>query len=277
MVIHTAVLSRLRRLIGNDHLILVFLALIAGTLAGSAVVLFRELISLVQTILYGSGSERLFANADVLQWWQILLAPVGGGLVVGGLVHFLLPHKRPEGVADVIEASALKGGRMSLRSGLAAATSAISIGTGASVSREGPAVHLGASLAGWIGRRLHLSRSQTRTLLGCGVAAAIAALDLIEDHPDYAALPLKKAKAFTEALGLAEAESAIVPIVIGEAVATLEAAKMLEDEGYLVVPIRPPTVPEGTARLRVTFTAAHDDDDIARLAERIKPLIIDAP
>ena len=42
MVIHTAVLSRLRRLIGNDHLILVFLALFAGTLAGSAVVLFRE-------------------------------------------------------------------------------------------------------------------------------------------------------------------------------------------------------------------------------------------
>ena len=68
MVIHIAVLSRLRRLIGNDHLILVFLALIAGTLVGSAVVLFRELISLVQTILYGSGSERLFANADVLQW-----------------------------------------------------------------------------------------------------------------------------------------------------------------------------------------------------------------
>ena len=65
---YNGALKRLRRLIGNDHLILVFLALIAGTLAGSAVVLFRELISLVQTILYGSGSERLFANADVLQW-----------------------------------------------------------------------------------------------------------------------------------------------------------------------------------------------------------------
>jgi 8-amino-7-oxononanoate synthase len=52
---------------------------------------------------------------------------------------------------------------------------------------------------------------------------------------------------------------------------------MLEDEGFLVIAIRPPTVPDGTARLRVTFTAAHDDDDIARLAECIKPLIIDAP
>ncbi len=176
MVTHTAVLSRLRRLIGNDHMILVFLALIAGSLAGGAVVAFRELISLVQMLLYGSGSERLFSNADAIQWWQILLAPVAGGLVVGGLVHFLLPLKRPEGVADVIESSALKGGRMSLRSGLvSAAASAISIGTGASVGREGPAVHLGASIAGWTGRRLGLTRSLTRTLLGCGVAAAVAA------------------------------------------------------------------------------------------------------
>ena len=83
MVIHTAVLSRLGRLIGNDHMILVFLALIAGSLAGGAVVAFRELISLVQAILYESGSERLFSNADAIQWWKILLAPVGGGLVVG--------------------------------------------------------------------------------------------------------------------------------------------------------------------------------------------------
>ncbi len=107
------------------------------------------------------------------------------------------------------------------------------------------------------------------------VAAAIAALDLIEGDPDFAALPLKKARAFTEALGLAEAESPIVPIVIGEAEPTLQAAKLLEDEGYLVVPIRPPTVAEGTARLRVTFTAAHQDEDVQRLAEIIKTRILD--
>jgi len=176
MAAHTAVFSKLRRLIGNDHLILVFLALIAGSLAGSAVIAFRELISLVQTLLYGSGSERLFSGAEALPWWKILLAPTAGGLVVGAMTRFLLPRKRPEGVADVIEASALKGGRMSSRAGLASAVaSAVSIGTGASVGREGPAVHLGASLAGWMGRRMNLSRSLNRTLLGCGVAAAVAA------------------------------------------------------------------------------------------------------
>jgi 8-amino-7-oxononanoate synthase len=78
-------------------------------------------------------------------------------------------------------------------------------------------------------------------------------------------------------LGLADAESPIVPIVLGDTQRTLDASKMLEDDGFLVIAIRPPTVPDGTARLRVTFTAAHKDDDIARLAERIKPLIIDAP
>lgn len=176
MVTYTGVLTRIRRVIGNDHMVLVFLALIAGSLAGAAVTFFRELIALIQALIFGSGSERLFVNTEAISWWVILLGPVAGGLVVGVIVHFLLPNKRPEGIADVIEASALKGGRMSLNAGLGSAlASAVSIGSGASVGREGPAVHLGASLAGWMGRRLHLSRSLTRTLLGCGVAAAVAA------------------------------------------------------------------------------------------------------
>ncbi len=176
MITYSGALTWLRRLIGNGHLILVVMAMVVGTVAGAAVIGFREAISFIQLMLYGSDSERLFSGAAPLAWWQILLMPVAGGMVVGMMVHFMLPKKRPEGVADVIEASAQHGGRMSSRVGLASAlVSAVSIGSGASVGREGPAVHLGASLAGWIGRRLHLSRSLTRTLLGCGVAAAVAA------------------------------------------------------------------------------------------------------
>ena len=170
------ILLRLRRLIRNDHLILVILAIVTGTAAGAAVIGFRETISFIQLALYGSDSEHLFTNTEAVAWWQILLAPVAGGLVVGVLVRYLMPEGRTQGVADVIEASALKGGWMSSRVGLTAAVvSAVSIGAGASVGREGPAVHLGASLSGWIGRRLHLTRSLTRTLLGCGVASAVAA------------------------------------------------------------------------------------------------------
>ncbi len=123
-------------------------------------------------------------------------------------------------------------------------------------------------------------RTRARTLIystglpPASVAAAIAALDVIEEEPDYAALPVKKARAFTSALGLPEAESPIVPIVIGDEKATLDASALLEAEGFLVTAIRPPTVPAGTARLRFTFTAAHRDEDIARLAALVRARIL---
>jgi 8-amino-7-oxononanoate synthase len=127
---------------------------------------------------------------------------------------------------------------------------------------------------------VELMRNRARTLIystglppAC-VAAAIAALDLIEREPDYAALPVQKAKAFTKRVGLPEAQSPIVPIVIGDEEATMAASRHLEEEGYLVVAIRPPTVPPGTARLRVTFTAQHPDDAIERLADIVRDKIL---
>ena len=102
------------------------------------------------------------------------------------------------------------------------------------------------------------------------IAAAIAALDLIEREPALAAQPVKKAKAFTAAAKLPEAQSAIVPVVIGEAAASLLASQALEREGFLAVAIRPPTVPEGTARLRLAFNALHPDAEIARLAAVVR-------
>lgn len=107
------------------------------------------------------------------------------------------------------------------------------------------------------------------------VAAAIAALDIIAADRALTGLPLRKAQAFTRRAGLAEAASPIVPVVLGAAERALAAAAMLEDEGFLAVPIRPPTVPEGTARLRLAFTARHDDDDIARLADVIRTRVLE--
>jgi 8-amino-7-oxononanoate synthase len=106
------------------------------------------------------------------------------------------------------------------------------------------------------------------------VAAAIAALDLIEAAPATAALPLAKARAFTRQVGLPEAESPIVPLIIGDAEAALRASRLLEDEGFLVIAIRPPTVPAGTARLRFAFTAQHPDDEIERLADLVRDRVL---
>ena len=102
-------------------------------------------------------------------------------------------------------------------------------------------------------------------------AAAIAALDVITAEPARCAAPLAKARAFTRALNLPEAQSPIVPVVLGEAGADASSlGGCWSSKGFLVVPIRPPTVPQGTARLRVAFTAGHSDDEVARLAEAVR-------
>ena len=103
------------------------------------------------------------------------------------------------------------------------------------------------------------------------VAGAIASLDFIAANPDYTVRPLTHARAFTRALNLPEAQSPIVPIVIGAADTALKVSQELEEKGFLVVAIRPPTVPKDTARLRVAFTANHMSDDVQRLADAIGP------
>jgi 8-amino-7-oxononanoate synthase len=127
---------------------------------------------------------------------------------------------------------------------------------------------------------IELMRNRARTLIystglppAC-VAAAIAALDLIEREPAYAARPVQKARLFTQRIGLPGAQSPIVPIGVGDEEAAMAASRYLEDEGYLVVAIRPPTVPPGTARLRITFTAQHPDDAIERLADIVRDKIL---
>ena len=77
------------------------------------------------------------------------------------------------------------------------------------------------------------------------------------------------AQRFTRAIGLPDAESAIVPLIVGEAKRALALSAQLENEGFLVVAIRPPTVPAGGARLRFAFSAAHTEAEIDRLAEAV--------
>ncbi len=104
--------------------------------------------------------------------------------------------------------------------------------------------------------------------------ASIAALDLIATDPAMCAAPLAHARRFCAALGLPPAESPIVPLLLGTAERALAAQAVLEAAGFLVAAIRPPTVPEGTARLRFAFTACHAPDDIDRLAQLVHDRIL---
>ena len=160
----------------NDHFLLALLAVVVGAVAAIGAIAFRELIGATQTLFFGFASERVYSLAAGLPWWQLLLAPTLGGLLIGLFIAYVMPGRRPLGVADAIEAAAVREGRMSLTTGLGAAfVSAASIGVGASVGREGPVVHLGASLGGWLAARLNLGRGRSLALLGCGVASAVAA------------------------------------------------------------------------------------------------------
>jgi 8-amino-7-oxononanoate synthase len=105
-------------------------------------------------------------------------------------------------------------------------------------------------------------------------AAAIAALDVIENEPETIARPMRNAVAFTRLVGLPDATSTIVPIVIGDEQQTVAASRLLEEEGFAVIAIRPPTVPAGTSRLRLTFSAAHPMHEIERLADIIRTRVL---
>jgi CIC family chloride channel protein len=169
-------LVTLKRFGQNDQVILSVMALLLGAGAGGLAILFRLGIDGVQILALGFPGEQLLTMLERQPWWRMLLAPALGGLLIGLFVHRFMPGRRPQGVAQVIQASALRGGRMDLWVGIkAAGVSAASIGCGASVGREGPVVHLGATVASSLAKVLHLGRALTRTLLGCGVAAAVAA------------------------------------------------------------------------------------------------------
>lgn len=102
------------------------------------------------------------------------------------------------------------------------------------------------------------------------LAASIEALKIMRREPEFCGKPLQNARLFTEILGLPEAQSAIVPLVLGENEKAAAASALLAEKGFLVAAIRPPTVPENTARLRFTFSALHTGDQIEKLCAIIK-------
>jgi len=129
----------------------------------------------VQRIGWGSW-ETTDAIVAAHDWWWIVLVPAVGGLIVGPLVYFLAREAKGHGVPEVMEAVALRQGvirpRLVIVKSLA---SAITIGTGGSVGREGPIVQIGSAIGSTIGQILKVSGARLRTLVGCGAAAGIAA------------------------------------------------------------------------------------------------------
>lgn len=152
------------------------MALLIGVGTSLAAIAFRELIGAVQWTWLGTMSEQVASAARLLPWYTIVLVPTFGGLLVGLFLHYVQPQKRPLGVADVIEAKGMPETSLRFWPGVGSAlVSATSLGFGASTGREGPIVHLGATVAASISRLFKLPRSSNRVLLACGVAGAVSA------------------------------------------------------------------------------------------------------
>ncbi len=162
------------RLADMDSLpLLSLLALLAGCLSGAVIVAFRLLIESNQaSILPGNMVE----NYEGLSPLYRFLLPTGGGLMIGLIWHFLSTEIRQVGVVHVMERMAYHQARLPWRNGVAQFFgAALSIISGHSVGREGPSVHLGATSGSQLGKWLRLPNNSIRTLVACGVAAAIAA------------------------------------------------------------------------------------------------------
>lgn len=159
----------------TEHTFMIIVAIIIGILAGFAAIGIRFLIESISHLSF-PGELSLLQNIIDSPWYIKLLIPVAGGLIVGPLIYFFAPEAKGHGVPEVMQAILLKGGKIRPRVAIVKAiASAITIGTGGSVGREGPIIQIGSSLGSTVGQFFRIPSKRLKTLVGCGAAAGIAA------------------------------------------------------------------------------------------------------
>lgn len=150
-------------------------AVIVGLAGGFGAIGFRYLINLFQSISYGCDGNLLDLVKEI-PWSIRILIPTLGGLVIGPPIFFLAREAKGHGVPEVMEAVALKSGRIRKRLVfIKSLVSAVCIGSGGSAGREGPIVQIGSAIGSALGQNLKVSADRMKTLVGCGAAASIAA------------------------------------------------------------------------------------------------------
>ena len=154
---------------------MIIIAIIIGILAGFSAIGIRAMIKFFSQLSF-PGSLTVLENISASPWYLIILVPVIGGLIVGPLIYFFAPEAKGHGVPEVMQAILLRGGMIRARVAIIkAVASAITIGTGGSVGREGPIIQIGSSLGSTIGQFFRVPSKRLKTLVGCGAAAGIAA------------------------------------------------------------------------------------------------------
>ena len=169
------------RWLGGNRLGLVAMALVVGAGAGLGAALFREMVFGATWLVtghdqFGQQGHAASTHLPGLGIWFVLVVPVLGGLIYGPLIYRFAREARGHGVPEVMLAVAENGGRIRPPVTIVkAVASAITIGVGGSVGREGPIVQIGSALASTLGQLVRMSESRLRIIVACGAAGGIAA------------------------------------------------------------------------------------------------------
>jgi len=155
-----------------DNQKLFLLTLLVGAVCGLMAVFFHVLIKAIERNVI----RHVFIATGWRQVVLTLLIPTLGGLVVGLLLQFWVPEARGSGIPQVKTAYFLNYGRIPFKSAIGKmTTAAISLGTGASIGREGPTVQICAAVSSFLGRFFAVSRRRLMDLIPVGSAAGVAA------------------------------------------------------------------------------------------------------
>jgi CIC family chloride channel protein len=150
----------------SEYTITITLAIFIGLLGGFGAIGFRLLIGAFQDIFYGSGPDLVGIVLSIPWYWKILI-PAIGGAVVGPLIFFFAREAKGHGVPEVMEGVALRSGMIRKRVVIVKSlASAICIGSGGAVGREGPIVQIGSAVGSAFGQILRVSGNRLRNLEG---------------------------------------------------------------------------------------------------------------
>lgn len=161
------------RLRTSENITGILLAVLIGVGAGFGAVAFWKAIEGVSWLFFAQGWVTL---GRFLGKYYVIILPCLGGLLFGPLVYFVAREAKGEGPPEVMEAVAVSGGRIRARvAPIKVLASAICIGSGGSVGREGPIVQIGASIGSALGQYFKLPEDWIRTAALCGAAGGISA------------------------------------------------------------------------------------------------------
>lgn len=168
-------MHRLKKPFAARRALHLMLAILIGVGAGYGAILFKFLLKFMQWVFYQDSGEFLSFAGQVPVWMKLTM-PILGGVIVGLVVSYFASEAKGHGVPEVMQAIALRDGRIRKRvAGAKIFASAVTIGSGGSVGREGPMVQIGASIGSTVGQLFKVPTAYMRTMVGCGAAAGIAA------------------------------------------------------------------------------------------------------